>query len=55
MLFNPANEGDLIYQLKQAYDNPEKMKKIGEKSRQKIKKYKTDNYIEKLEKIIDAL
>jgi glycosyltransferase involved in cell wall biosynthesis len=54
MLFNPANEGDLIYQLKQAYDNPEKMKKIGEKSRQKIKKYNTDNYLKKIEKIIDA-
>ncbi len=47
-LFSPLDEKDLILKIKYAIKNPEKIKKIGEHSKEKIKKYSVNNYIKKI-------
>lgn len=52
LLFNPKSEGDLMYQMKWAMDNPNEMREISRQQKIKIKKFKLDKYIEKLLEII---
>lgn len=51
-LYNPKNEGDLMYQMKWIYNNQDKLKKISARSKEKIKKLAQNIYIDKLLKII---
>ncbi|MEA3463645.1 MAG: glycosyltransferase [Patescibacteria group bacterium] len=53
ILFKPGNEKDLMYQMKWAIEHGEKLRKIGEIGREKVKKFGVENYIKELEKLID--
>ena len=52
ILFKAGNEGDLMHQMKWAMDNQEVLQKIGEKGREKIKKFSLEHYIKKLVSIL---
>jgi len=48
LLFSPENESDLMYQMRWAMEHSSEIKKIGQKSQERIKDYKFNNYINKL-------
>ncbi|MFA4940984.1 MAG: glycosyltransferase [Patescibacteria group bacterium] len=48
ILFKAGNEGDLMHQMKWAMDNPKVLKKIGNRSQEKIKNFSLENYTKKL-------
>jgi len=48
LLFNPKSEGDLMYQMKWATDNPDEMQKISRRQKNKINKFNLDKYINRL-------
>jgi len=52
ILFKAGNEGDLMHQMRWAIDNPERLREIGAKSREKIKKFNLEFYIKKLISIL---
>lgn len=53
LLFEPKNEGDLMYQMKWLLEHPEEIKKISQKEKSQIKNFSLANYIDKLLKIIN--
>ncbi|MBU4257045.1 glycosyltransferase family 4 protein [Patescibacteria group bacterium] len=48
LLFKPGGEEDLILKIQFAINNPEELRKIGERGRKKVKQFGVENYIEKL-------
>jgi len=48
ILFKAGNEGDLMHQMRWVMDNPELLRKIRKKSRNKIKKFSLDYYLKEL-------
>jgi glycosyltransferase involved in cell wall biosynthesis len=48
LLFKPGDEEDLILKIQFAINNPEELRKIGERGREKVKRFSVENYINKL-------
>ena len=52
LLYNPKNEGDLMYQMKWAINNLAALQKMGVQSRKKISKFDQVAYIKKISEFI---
>lgn len=52
LLFEPGNKKDLMKKIEWAFTNKEKIRIIGQNSREKIKKYSIQKYIKRIEELI---
>ena len=52
ILFKAGNEGDLMHQMKWAIDNPGRLREIGAKSKERIKKFNLEFYVKRLISIL---
>jgi len=52
ILFEPTNEGDLMYQMKWVIEHPKNLQKISRKEKENIKNFSSSGYVDKLIKSI---
>ena len=48
LLFKPNNESDLMYQMKWAVEHKDELREMGERGRQKVKKFEVEDYVKRL-------